>query len=98
MDRGVKDVLARFSPLLSGRDGRRLIDAFAGGQGREPRATVPGGRCIDFIFGIETTDGITPRFDGTRVVLDRPHPRSGVLPSDHFGVMTIATWGGAAQP
>jgi endonuclease/exonuclease/phosphatase family metal-dependent hydrolase len=70
-------------------------DAFALGGGRGPRSTLPprqdsNGReaCIDFILSVAPSSGHQPIFRSSTVVLNRPQPGTGVLPSDHYGVAT----------
>lgn len=78
-------------PFLSCGEGPRLIDTWTAGHGDANRGTLartgPEGRCVDYILSLNAYDGSPVEFGGSRIVLDEPGPR-GVLPSDHYGVLT----------
>ena len=72
-------------------------DAYRGGDGPEPRATLShrnansrstGEHCIDFLISLAPTKEEHPAFDSARVFGDVPV--DGVFPSDHFGVAVTA--------
>jgi endonuclease/exonuclease/phosphatase family metal-dependent hydrolase len=85
-------------PLLNGTLGWNVLDTYAAGNGREPRATVScqagwwparrQDRCIDFILSLADTPLSHPRFRTSAVVLNQPDGETGTYASDHFGVAT----------
>ena len=75
-------------PLLSNRSFGHLADAYVSGNGASQRATLPSGRCVDFILSLAQDEATHPMFTSSAVVLNRPEPESGVLPSDHYGLAT----------
>jgi endonuclease/exonuclease/phosphatase family metal-dependent hydrolase len=78
---------------LAGAYGPSLRDLYREGGGVE-RGTQPGSpRRIDALLAFAA--GPTPPARDAAIVLDRPRPGSGVLPSDHFGV--AVTLGDAEQ-
>jgi endonuclease/exonuclease/phosphatase family metal-dependent hydrolase len=89
----------REGPILAGllaSEGSMVVrDTFTTGGGTGPRSTLPPqedgtlrDRCIDFILSVSDDDAHQPLFRSSGVVLNRPDPETGVLPSDHYGVAT----------
>jgi len=84
--------------LLRGTFGWGVRDTYVAGGGGPFRATISPraalhtastpARCIDFIFSLDRPTEGHPSFSGSAVVLNTHEPTVGVLPSDHFGVMT----------
>ncbi len=72
-------------------DTPRLIDAWSAGGGSLERGTIvsrgPCGPCVDHVFGLVHEETPPPAFWASKLVLDARGSR-GILPSDHFGVMT----------
>jgi endonuclease/exonuclease/phosphatase family metal-dependent hydrolase len=63
-------------------------DAYVTGGGGAQRATLASGACVDFVLSLAEDEASHPTFASSAVVLNRPEPNSGILPSDHFGVAT----------
>jgi endonuclease/exonuclease/phosphatase family metal-dependent hydrolase len=81
--------------LLPAYEGPSIADTYALGNGNGRRATLPprpeSGEprpCIDFILSVAADARLHPLFASSAVVLDRPEPETGILPSDHYGVAT----------
>lgn len=78
---------------LAGEFGPRLSDLYRAGGGVE-RGSQPGSpRRIDALLAFE--GDLAPTVRAAAIVLDRPEPLTGVLPSDHFGV--TVTLGGPEE-
>jgi len=71
-----------------------VTDAYTAGGGPrdratlKPRAGATEGRCVDHILSVAPSGSEHPVFTSSAVVLKRPQPGTGLLPSDHFGVAT----------
>jgi endonuclease/exonuclease/phosphatase family metal-dependent hydrolase len=83
------------SRLLKSRDAGSLIDTYVQGHGEAERGTLAprgvsaaGRNCVDYILSLADAEENHPVFTSSAVVLKNRDPRSGVLPSDHYGVAT----------
>jgi endonuclease/exonuclease/phosphatase family metal-dependent hydrolase len=80
--------------LLGETDYGNVQDAYYLGGGPPGRSSLPPrpglatGRRIDHLLSIADAAPEHPVFTSSTIVLDRPEPRSGLLPSDHYGVAT----------
>lgn len=80
--------------LLGERDFGSLQDTYVLGSGATERATLPPrtgmttGYCVDYVLSLADSSAEQPLFTSSSVVLDRREPRTGLLPSDHYGVAT----------
>jgi len=79
-------------PLLASILGTQVFghveDAYVAGAGAIERGTLASGGCVDYVLSLAEDEASHPTFASSAVVLNRPEPKSGVLPSDHFGVAT----------
>lgn len=78
--------------LLHGVPGRVASDAWAAAGGPRPTLTLPdtrtlGVRCVDHLVLLQSAGNAAFAITGARRVLDTPDPASGLLPSDHVGVL-----------
>ena len=70
----------------------RAADCYQLGGGKEPRCTLLSSmqgntpHCVDYLFVSLPAAGPYPLFARAEIVLDRPDQRSGLYPSDHFGI------------
>jgi endonuclease/exonuclease/phosphatase family metal-dependent hydrolase len=85
-------LLARM--LRSGEFGS-LADTYVQGHGEPERSTLPPKEdssearpCVDFILSLADAEENHPVFTSSAVVLKNRDPKSGALPSDHYGVAT----------
>jgi endonuclease/exonuclease/phosphatase family metal-dependent hydrolase len=83
------------SRLLKSHDAGSLLDTYVQGHGEAERGTLAprevsvGSRpCVDYILSLADQEENHPVFTSSAVVLKNSEPRSGVLPSDHYGVAT----------
>ena len=83
------------SRMLKNREAGSLIDTYVHGHGEAergtlpPRGNTPAGRpCVDYILSVADSEENQPVFTSSAVVLRNRDPRSGTLPSDHYGVAT----------
>jgi len=72
-----------------------LIDCYVAGRGASERSTLApreasaGVRpCVDFILSLAQDAESHPVFRSSAVVMKNPDPKTGTLPSDHYGVAT----------
>ena len=64
-------------------------DAFTlEGEEARPSTLVRHDGCVDYILSVATQADTHPLFTSPAVVLKTPHPETGTLPSDHYGVAT----------
>jgi endonuclease/exonuclease/phosphatase family metal-dependent hydrolase len=81
--------------LFKAKDVGSLMDTYVQGHGDSERgtlaarrATAEGRPCVDYILSLADQADSHPVFTSSAVVLKNREPRSGVLPSDHYGVAT----------
>jgi endonuclease/exonuclease/phosphatase family metal-dependent hydrolase len=81
---------AGLESMLNGIEGVSVVDSFDLGAGHGERSTLPGrpDLCVDFILSVAREPRAHPLFTSSERVLDRTHPITGDLPSDHYGVAT----------
>lgn len=79
-----------FDGLLGWSSFGHLTDSYELGGGAARRGSLPSheGRRVDYVLSLADFESDHPVFISSAVVLDRPDPKSGTLPSDHYGVAT----------
>lgn len=75
---------------VAGESGLDVRDTWQAGDGTGDRTTTRSGAPLDYIFSLADNVGDHPGFAGSRVALQEPGT-AGVLPSDHFAVVTQIT-------
>ncbi|GMA60429.1 endonuclease/exonuclease/phosphatase family protein [Alicyclobacillus fastidiosus] len=88
--------LHELQELLAGRNEWTIRDSYVLGGGESERITIrgigadwPDAVCIDYILHVQkSTESSTVRFEDSSIVLNQPNGKTGVFPSDHYGVMT----------
>jgi endonuclease/exonuclease/phosphatase family metal-dependent hydrolase len=78
------------SRMLKSNEFGSLIDTYVQGHGEPERGTLPAHEpaCVDFILSLADAEENHPVFTSSAVVLKNRDPKSGALPSDHYGVAT----------
>lgn len=81
--------------LLSRDETPYLLDCYVAGRGEGERSTLAprdeasqARPCVDYILSVAEAPHQHPVFTSSAVVLKTPDPKTGALPSDHYGVAT----------